>query len=457
MEHTKPNKMGTKPIFPLIISMSVPAMLSMLVQALYNIVDSYFVSKISEDALTAVSLVFPIQNLLIAVAIGTAVGLNSLISRRLGEKRQAEADTAATHGIIIGVINWLIFALIGLLFSTVFFAAFTNNADVIRMGADYMSIVCIGCLGMCIAVIIEKTLQATGDMIHPMFSQLIGAITNIILDPCLIFGIGPFPAMGVAGAALATIIGQTFACIYIACMLFFKKHGVTVRFKGFRPKFSVVKNIYSVGFPAIVMQSIGSVMVVGMNAILIGFTETAVAFFGVYFKLQSFVFMPVFGLNQGLLPIIGYNYGARNRRRLMDTVKYGSIIAVAIMAAGTVLFWTLPDQLLSIFSASEQMLALGVPALRTISLCFIPAAIGIVLSAAFQAMGRGFASLFISLLRQLIILLPTAFALSIVVGEIPAIWYAFPLAEAVSLIASIMIFVKLYREVLMGLPEHGNN
>lgn len=455
MEQKKQNKMGTRPILPLILAMSLPAMMSMLVQALYNVVDSYFVAQVSESALTAVSLVFPIQNLLIAVAVGTGVGLNSLISRRLGERNQKDADSAATHGLLIGLLNWLFFALLGIFFSRTFFTLFTANPEIIAMGESYMSIVCIGSVGCCVSINIEKTLQATGDMIHPMLSQLLGAITNIILDPLFIFGIGPFPQMGVAGAAVATIIGQIASMLYLLFVLFTKKHGVSVVLRGFKPTLSMIKNIYAVGFPAIIMQSIGSVMVVGMNAILIAFSETAVAFFGIYFKLQSFVFMPVFGLNQGLLPIIGFNYGARSRHRVTQTVKWGSIIAVIIMASGTILFWALPAELLGIFNASEQMLAIGVPALRTISLCFIPAALGIVFSSAFQALGKGFSSLFISILRQLIVILPVSLAFAVLTHDLTVVWYAFPIAETFSLIASILIYAKLYRNVLMGLPEYG--
>lgn len=454
MEQTKQNKMGTKPVLPLIFSMSVPAMLSMMVLALYNVVDSYFVAKISESALTSVSLVFPVQNLISATAVGTGVGLNSLISRKLGEKRHTEAGAIASHGFLLGVLSWAVTALIGLFCSRLFLSAFTANQKVVDMGTDYMSIICIFSFGMFLSVNAEKTLQATGDMIHPMFSQLIGAITNIILDPCFIFGLGPFPRLEVAGAAVATVLGQIFAMFYICTVLLTKKHAIDVKLSGFRPHGAVIKNIYSVGLPAIFMQSIGSVMTVGMNAILITFSETAVAFFGVYFKLQSFVFMPVFGLNQGLLPIIGYNYGARNRKRMMQAVRYGTCIAGCVMAAGMAVFCAFPNQLLGLFNASDEMLALGVPALRTVSLCFVPAAAGIVFSACFQALGHGFASLFISILRQLAVLLPVAFLLAQITKSVPAIWYAFPIAEVVSLAASVFIFLALYRSVISLLPEH---
>lgn len=443
------NKMGTAPVFPLILSMSLPAMFSMLVQALYNVVDSYFVAKISENALTAVSLAFPIQNLLIAVGVGTAVGINSLISRRLGENRRADADSAATHGIVLGVFNWVLFAIFGLFCSRLFFAAFTGTQEVIEMGQQYMSIVCIFSFGIFVEVNIEKTLQATGNMIWPMIFQLIGAVTNIILDPIFIFGMFGMPKMGVAGAAIATVAGQILAMVVSIVVIFIKEHEVTIHFRGFHMDWSTVKNIYSVGFPAIIMQSIGSVMVMGMNAILIAFTETAVAFFGVYFKLQSFVFMPVFGLTQGIMPIIGFNYGARKKNRLMSTIRIGSIIALVIMGCGMLLFWAVPGQLLMIFNASQNMLEIGVPALRTIGLCFMPAAMGILFSTVFQAVGRGVSSLIISVLRQLVVLLPAAFLLS-QIGLRP-IWYAFPIAEIASLLASIFLFIKLYRNTLKTL------
>jgi len=440
------NKMGTASISKLIVSMSIPAMLSMMVQALYNIVDSFFVAKISENALTAVSLAFPIQVLLIALAVGTSMGINSLVSRRLGENRQAEADSAAAHGIILGIFNWIVFAIIGIFFSRMFFQSFTATKEVIEMGTQYMSIVCIVSFGVFIEINIEKTLQATGRMIYPMLSQLIGAITNIILDPIFIFGMFGVPKMGVAGAAIATVIGQVTSMIFLIFIIVKKDHEVKINFKHFKFNWDTVKNIYSVGFPSIIMQSIGSVMVVGINAILIGFTETAVALFGVYFKLQSFVFMPVFGLMQGVMPIMGYNFGARKRERLLATIKIGSIAAMVIMALGTLLLCTVPDKLLSIFNASPQMLQIGVPALRIISICFIPAALGIMFSTVFQAVGNGFSSLIISVLRQLIILLPVAFLLSKIGLE--SVWYAFPIAESVSLAASIFIFERLYQNKL---------
>ena len=406
-------------------------------------------AKVSENALTAVSLAFPVQTLLIALAVGTSVGINSLVSRRLGERKQEEADSAATHGILLGGFNWIIFALIGLLFSETFFRSFTANEEIVTMGTQYMSIVCIVSIGVFVEINIEKTLQATGNMIYPMLSQLLGAVTNIILDPIFIFGLLGVPKMGVAGAAIATVIGQIFAMLFLIYIIVKKEHQVKISFQNFKLDFQIIRNIYSVGFPAIIMQAIGSVMVVAMNAILIGFTATAVALFGVYFKLQSFIFMPVFGLTQGVMPIIGYNFGARKRARLLSAVKIGSVIAVVIMALGTALFWMIPDRLLSIFNASESMLAIGVPALRTIGICFVPAALGIIFSTLFQAVGNGFKSLIISILRQLVVLVPAAFLLSKL--GLSSVWYAFPIAEIVSLGASILFFVQLYKKTLKAL------
>ncbi len=448
MEYTE-NKMGTEPVFKLVVTMSVPAMLSMLVGALYNVVDSFFVAKISENALTAVSLAYPIQLLLIAVGVGTGVGINSLVSRRLGEGRQGEANSAATHGILLGAVNWFLFAVFGLFFSKMYFAAFTNSPEIIEMGTKYLSIVCIFSLGVFVEINIEKTLQATGNMIYPMISQLIGGITNIVVNPILVFGMFGAPRLGVTGSATATVIGQTLAMLFALFIIFKKDHEVKIDFHQFKINWDTVKNIYVVGFPSIIMQAIGSVMVMGMNAILIAFNDTAVAVFGVYFKLQSFIFMPVFGLNQGVMPIMGYNFGARKRQRLLSAVKIGSVIALCIMAFGTLMFWLFTDQLLLLFNASQQMLDIGVPALRTISLCFVPAALGIMFSTTFQAVGHGFNSMVVSVLRQLVVLLPAAYLLSKI--SLPAVWYAFPIAEIISFIASIVIFMRLYHKTLKNL------
>lgn len=451
MQQELENKMGTRPVSGLIFSMSFPAMLSMLVQALYNVVDSYFVAKISENALTAVSLVFPVQALQIALAVGTGVGLNSLISRRLGENCRKEADSAATHGILLGVLNWVVFAVLGVLLSHPFLSLFTGVDEIIAMGTQYMSIVCTVSIGAFVEINIEKILQATGNMIYPMFGQLIGAVANIILDPIFIFGLAGAPKMGVAGAAVATVLGQILSMCFSLFIVFTKDHEVKIDFRGFRPDPGVIRNIYSVGFPAIVMQAIGSVMVVGMNAILIAFTSTAVAVFGIYFKLESFVFMPVFGLTQGLMPIIGYNFGARKRERLLKAVQVGGVAALCIMGAGTVLFWTATEPLLAIFEASPKMLEIGVPALRIISVCFLPAALGILFSTVFQAVGHGVSSLIVSALRQLVVLLPCAFLLAR--AGLEAVWYALPIAEFAALAVSVVIFLRLYRSTLKNLSD----
>lgn len=456
MEQVVENKMGTAPMLKLIVSMSLPAMFSMLVQALYNVVDSYFVSQVSENALTAVSLAFPVQMLMVSVAVGTSIGINSFISRKLGEKDQASANSAATHGIIIGVVSWLVFALVGLFASRPFMQGFTDIPEIVNMGTEYLSICMIFSFGIFVEINIEKTLQATGNMIFPMVFQLIGAITNIILDPIMIFGLAGFPKMGVAGAAVATVAGQILAMIAAACIIAFKDHDVVISFRNFKWNWKIVGSIYAVGFPSIIMQSIGSVMNVAMNAILISFTETAVAVFGVYFKLQSFVFMPVFGLTHGLMPIMGYNFGARNRRRLMSALKIGCVIALGIMAVGMLLFWFGTEWLLGIFNASENMLEIGIPALRIISLCFLAAAIGIIFSTLFQATGKGVYSLIISILRQLVILVPAAYLLAQM--GLFYVWFSFPIAEVFSCIASVFMLLRLYRKKIkpMELEESEN-
>lgn len=445
MEETmqRENKMGTTPVLRLILSMSIPAMFSMTIQALYNVVDSVFVGRIGSEALTALSLAFPLQMLMIAVGVGTGVGINSLVSRRLGEKNFKEANDAATHGLVLALFSGVVFFLIGLFFTNTFFRLFTDNEKIVGYGVQYTSIVLMLSVFSFFQINIEKTLQATGNMIFPMLFQLTGAITNIVLDPLLIFGIGPFPRLEVAGAAIATVTGQAFAMIFSIIILFVKKHDVKVSFKGFKINWITVRNIYAVGFPSIIMQSIGSVMILGMNAILISFSDLAVSVLGVYYKLQSFVFMPVFGLNQGVMPIIGYNYGARNKKRLYSALKYGVMIAVIIMAVGVVIFWAFPEFLLGLFDDTGELVSIGVRAFRTISLCFVPAAAGIMFTTLFQAVGKGIRSLFMSFLRQLILILPIAYFMSQI--GLDFVWYAFPIAEAGSLIAAILLFLNLVK------------
>lgn len=440
---TEENKMGTMPVGKLMLGMSWPAMLSMLIQALYNVVDSIFVAKISEASLTAVTLIFPIQMVLIAIAVGTGVGVNSLIARKLGAKRFEEADLAANHGFRISFINWAVFAAFGLLFSKIYMNAYSDSAYIIENGSLYLMIITVFSLFVFIGINTEKVLQATGNMLMPMISSLVGAVINIILDPILIFGIGIFPKMGVVGAAIATIIGQLISMCVGLIFLFGHKHQVKVKLKGFKFDLETIKEIYNVGFPAMLMQLIGSVMLFCINGLL-AFSETAVAVLGSYFRLQSFIFLPVFGLNQGAMPIMGYNYGARNRERLMKAYKVGILIALVIMFLGTVLFLAFPAQLLGLFSASENMLAIGVPALRIICLCFIPAAFGILTSTIFQATGHGMLSMWQALIRQLIGIVPLAWIL-LEKGGLALVWWAWPLAEILGIIYSLIYLKKLYK------------
>lgn len=455
-EHGKENKMGTMPIGKLLWSMSLPAMLSMFIQAMYNIVDSIYVAQIGEHALTAVSLAFPVQNLIIAVAVGTGVGLNSLISRRLGEKKLDQANKAASHGIIIALAAAAIFALFGFFLTKPFFQAFTSDAEIISMGVSYTSIVTIFSFGCFVEIAIEKTLQATGNMIWPMVFQLTGAILNIIFDPIFIFGMFGMPKLGVTGAAVATVGGQIISMILAAYVIYAKNHAVKISFKNFKIELPILRDIFSVGFPSIIMQSIGSVMTMGMNNILMRFSSSAVAVFGVYFKLQSFVFMPVFGLGQGALPIMGYNFGARNKTRLVHTLKLSCMISATIMTVGLLIFEFLPTQLLSLFNATPDMFEIGVPALRIICISFPLAAMGISFSNFFQAVGRGVNSLFISVLRQLVLLLPMAwiFAQFLTIHQV---WLAFPLSEMVAAVASVILFLRVYKNDIVDLEYYEPN
>ena len=445
------NKMGTVPVKKLLLSMAWPAILSMTINALYNIVDSIFVAWMSEDAFTAVSVVSPIQMLIISLAVGSGVGVNSLIARLLGARDQNGANKAASTSVRIGLFNYAIFLIIGLFFTKVFVGAYAEpGTEIYDSAIIYMQIVCIGSIFSHVEIMLEKVLQATGNMVAPMICSLTGAVINIIFDPILIFGLLGFPALGVAGAALATVFGQLCSLIVSSYILIKKDHLVTIQLKGFRIDWRIVADIYKVGFPSIIMQAIGSVMLIFYNMILVAYSTTAVAVLGVYYKIQSFVFMPVFGLNQGTMPIIGFNYGARNKERLMAAYKYGLKIAVVVMAAGTVLFQLIPEVLLSMFDASEDMYEIGVPALRIISLCFIPAAFGILNSTVFQGTGHGVLSLFASLLRQLVGILPLAYIL-IRIGGVTLSWASFPLAELIGLTYSIIMFKWLYKKEIATL------
>lgn len=436
------NKMGVMPVGRLLLTMSIPMVISMLVQALYNVVDSMFVAQISENALTAVSLAFPAQNLMIAVATGTGVGINALLSRSLGEKNFRRANSTANNAVFLALCSFVAFALIGAIFSRVFFSLQTDVNEIVDYGTSYLRICTIGSAGLFFQVTFEKLLQATGKTFYTMLTQGLGAIINIILDPILIFGLLGMPKMGVAGAAVATIAGQIIASILAVVLNMKKNHEIQLKIKGFRPSKLIIARIYAVGVPSIMMAAIGSVMTFGMNKILISFTTTATAVFGVYFKLQSFVFMPIFGLNNGMVPIIAYNYGARKPKRLTKTIKLSIAAAVGIMLIGFILFQTMTEQLLMIFNASDNMLKIGVPALRIISICFLLAGFSIISSSLFQALSHGLLSLFVSLLRQIIIVLPAAYLLSLS-GKLNLIWWAFPLAElfAASLCALFLRYI----------------
>lgn len=440
------NKMGTMPVNKLLISMSLPMIISMLVQAMYNIVDSVFVAQISENALTAVSLAFPLQNLMIAFAGGAAVGVNALLSRSLGEKNQDHVNQTAVNSVFIFLVTAVIFMIAGLTLSNLFFNVQTTNTEIVNAGTQYSMIV-VGCsIGLFCQFLFERLLQATGRTLFTMVTQGLGAIINIILDPIFIFGLCGFPKMGVAGAALATITGQIIACLLA---LFFNlkfNHDIHFKFKRFRPNAHIVKQIYSVGIPSIIMQSIGSVMTFGMNTILITFSTTATAVFGVYFKLQSFVFMPVFGLNNGMIPIIAYNLGAKQKKRMFDTIKLAMIYATGMMIIGVIFFETIPQTLLGFFNASEAMIKIGTPALRIIAIHFIFAGFSIVCSATFQAVGKGTYSLLTSLIRQLLVLLPCAYVLSLT-GNLDLIWLCFPIAEIFSAVTSFILMKRTRRHL----------
>lgn len=440
------NKMGTMPVNKLLISMSLPMIISMLVQAMYNIVDSVFVAQISENALTAVSLAFPLQNLMIAFAGGTAVGVNALLSRSLGEKNQDHVNKTAVNSIFVFLLTAVIFMIGGLTLSNLFFSVQTSNTEIVNAGTQYSMIV-LGCsIGLFCQFLFERLLQATGRTLFTMVTQGTGAIINIILDPIFIFGLFGFPKMGVAGAALATVTGQIIACLMAVFFNLKFNHDIHFNFKGFKPNTYIIKQIYSVGIPSIIMQSIGSVMTFGMNTILISFSTTATAVFGVYFKLQSFVFMPIFGLNNGMIPIIAYNLGAKQKKRMFATIKLAMIYATGMMFIGVTLFETIPQTLLGFFNASPDMIKMGIPALRIIAIHFIFAGFSIVCSATFQAVGKGTYSLLTSLIRQLVVLLPCAYLLSLT-GNLDLIWLSFPIAEIFSASISFVLMKKTQKHL----------
>ncbi len=443
MSQSTENKMGVMPVNKLLISMSLPLMVSMLIQALYNIVDSMFVSWYNTDAFNALSLAFPVQNLLIAIAVGTGVGVNALLSRKLGEKDFEGANKIATNGLFISICSYVVFAIVGLIFVRPFFEIQINNESTINFGVQYLSVCIAGSFAVFIQIMFERYMQSTGKTLCVLLSHSIGAVVNIVLDPILIFTC----KMGVYGAAFATIIGQFCGMIFAILVHHYKNHEVRLQPYGFKPCKETILSIYKVALPSIVMQSIGSVMVFAFNKVLLLFSDAAVSVFGVYFKLQSFIFMPVIGMNNGMVPIISYNYGAKKRERITKVIKYASIYAVIIMSIGVAIFQIFPNQIFAMFNPTEQMLEIGAVALQVISLHFIFASVSIVLSSTFQAFGHAWKSMVVSIARQLVILLPVAYLLS-KTGNVNAVWWSFPIAEVVCLAICIAFYLHLYHKLI---------
>lgn len=449
------NKMGVMSVKKLVITMSFPMMVSMLVQALYNVVDSIFVSKVCEDALTAVSLAFPAQNFMIGVATGTGVGVNALLSRSLGEKNFEKANKIAAQGVLLAMVSFVAFMLFGLFGTKIFFASQVEKGSAIyNYGVDYLSVVCIASVGLFGQVIMERLMQATGKTTLSMVTQMIGAIINIILDPIFILGFGPIPRLEAKGAAVATVIGQIIA--FIAGLIINEKLNKEIKLsiRNLKPDFKMIAEIYKIGIPSIVMVAIGSFMTFCFNKILLGFTSTAAAVFGVYFKLQSFVFMPIFGLNNGIIPIVAYNYGARKKERITQCLRFSCSIAVVIMLLGTLLMWLAPEQMLRLFDAKEEMMGIGIPALKIISTHFVLAGISINLGACFQALGKSYFSMIVSFARQIIVLLPVAYFLA-KTGELNNVWFAFPIAELMSVIVTLICFFHVYKNIIKPIGNTG--
>lgn len=446
------NKMGVMPIGRLLLTMSGPMMISMLIQALYNVVDSMFVSYISEAALTAVSLAYPVQNLMIAVATGTGVGINALLSRNLGEKNFTMANRVAGNAIFLGVVSSILFAVLGVFGSRFYFASQVSDPEIIALGCDYLfwiTLFAIGCFGQ---VLLSRLLQATGQTFYSMVIQIIGAVLNIILDPILIFGLFGLPAMGVAGAAIATVISQFLGTALGIYYNRKKNPDITITRANMRPNLPVIGRIYSVGLPSILMQTVPSVLIFGLNQILVSFTETAAAVYGVWFKLQGFAFLPIIGMNNGMVPIVAYNYGARKPERITKTIRLAVTWALCIMVVAIALFQLVPDKLLSIFQASPDMLTIGVPALRTLSLCFLIGGFTIVASSVFQALGKGLLSMSIAIFRQLLLVLPLAFLFS-KLGGLDLVWWSFPIAEVLAGLLAAAYLYHTYQKVIRPLAE----
>ncbi len=451
-EQLRENKMGIMPVGRLLITMSLPMMISMLIQALYNVVDSIFVAQLSENALTAVTLAFPIQNLMVSVGAGTAVGINALLSRSLGEKNFDTANKTAENGVLLAVLSSIGFTIFGVLISRPFLEMQTDVVEILEYGVDYLQV----CSGFCFGIFIEMTfnrlLLSTGRTVFSMLVQMVGAVINIIMDPILIFGYGPFPAMGVTGAAVATVMGQIIAAGLSIFFNFKFNPEIKMSFRRFRPDGSIIKRIYIVGVPSILLSAVGSVTTFSLNRILMAFSSTATAVMGIYFKLQSFVLMPIFGLNGGLVPIISYNYGAKSRKRLTSTLKLAILLSICIMLVGLVLIQIFPTPILRLFNASDDMLSIGIPALRIISLSFVLAGFSIISISTFQALGNGVLSMMISFIRQLLVLLPAAWLLARS-GNVNLIWWAFPIAELAAFSLCVFFLLRTYRKVIKPLGE----
>ena len=451
-ETLRENKMGTMPENKLLLSMAVPMMISMLVQALYNIVDSIFVSRICEDALTAVSMAFPWQNIVIAIAVGFGVGINALLSRALGQKNAERVNQVAVNGLLLAGLSYLLVLVAGLIGIRAYMRTQTDIESIVNYGITYLNICILCSFGVFVEITFERFLQATGRTVYSMITQLTGAITNIVLDPILIFGLLGFPKLGIAGAAWATVIGQCVGAVVAVTLNHFKNPEVHLRLRHIRPNGRLMGEITAISIPSIIMSCISSLTCFVMNMILIAYSSTAVAVFGVYFKLQSFVFMPVFGLNNGMVPIIAYNYGAQKPERIHKTIRLGMVYAVAIMAIGLLVFQLIPKELLLMFDASDAMLEIGAPALRIMSLAFVFAGIGIASSSACQAFGYSVYSMLISIARQIVVLIPAAYLLSLS-GVLRSIWFAFPIAEIASLILSLFFLRTTLKKTGMALPK----
>ena len=449
------NKMGTMPVLKLIFNMSLPIMFSMLVMALYNIVDSIFVGKISVDALTAVSLAFPVQNLMVSFAVGTAVGVNALLSLRLGQKNQRDVNKTAMNGVFLSVVTWIVFAVAGTLISSSYLKSQTDNSSVIHLGEQYLEIILILGFGQFIGGMFDRLLQSTGRTFLSMISQLIGAVFNIIFDPILIFGLGPFPELGIRGADLATVLGQILGCLVSFILNISKNHDIQFKFSNILPNKKIIAQIYRVAVPAILMSSITSVVTYFLNLIFKGIEnggDNAITVYGIYFKLNSFIFMPVFGLNNGIVPIIAYNYGAEHKKRILKTIKYSLLVAFCIMFFGVIIFESFPDVLFRMFTDNEVIIQMGKGALRKIAPSFFGAAIAITLSAIFQAFSAAFFSLLVSFLRQIVVFLPAAYFLG-KTGDVNNVWWCFIIAEFMSVLVSVSCMRNIYRKKISVMED----